>query len=225
MTLKDLFDKAENGTLTYEQLVSLMESGGAKFVDLSEGNYVSKQKFENELAGRSKEIDTLNETLATRDTDLQELQKQLSEAGTDAEKLASLASEFDALKGKYDEEVKSYKTQLKQQQYEFAVKDFAGTKTFSSNAAKRDFIQSMIAKGLKMEDGHIIGAEDFASMYLKDNEDAFMTEADYGYPDNNDVDLPHFVESTPGAQETTVDPTGGFASAFHFTPIHQPVSE
>ena len=43
MNVKELFDKAENGTLTYEQFLSA--AGEAKFVDLSEGKYVSKQKI------------------------------------------------------------------------------------------------------------------------------------------------------------------------------------
>ena len=45
-----------------------------------------------------------------------------------------------------------------------------------NNAAKRDFIQSMLAKNLTIEDGKIIGAEDFVQMYSKDNEDAFVTQ-------------------------------------------------
>jgi len=223
MTLKDIFDQAEEGTLSYDEFVALATEGKAKFVDLSEGGYVSKQKFDDELASRVKEIETLNETIATRDTDLADLQKQLTEAGTDAEKLGSLATEFDSLKSKYDEDVKSYKAQLKRQQYEFAVKEFANTKDFSSAAAKRDFVQQMLAKDLKLEGDKIMGAEDFVAVYAANNEDAFISEADLDDFDFNEggeeAGMPHFVDSTQGGQAPT-DPTGGFASAFHFTPIH-----
>ena len=43
MTVKELFDKAEGGTLTWEQFQTAM--GASKFVDLTEGHYVSKQKY------------------------------------------------------------------------------------------------------------------------------------------------------------------------------------
>ena len=46
MTIQEVFAKAENGTLTWEQFQTAM--GGAKFVDLTEGNYVSKQKYDDE---------------------------------------------------------------------------------------------------------------------------------------------------------------------------------
>ena len=215
MTLKELFDQAENGTLTYEQFMAACD-GKAKFVDLSEGNYVSKQKYEADLAGKSKEIDTLNETIATRGTDLEELQKKLAEAGADAEKLTSLSNDFTALQSKYDSDMKQYKEQLKKQSYEFAVREFANGKQFSSNAAKRDFIQSMIAKDLKMDNGKIIGADDFVKMYSDDNADAFVVDAD-DYQDEEDTApvKPHFVGATPGAEQPPVD-SNEFAKAFHF---------
>ena len=214
MELKELFDKAENGALTYEQFMNACTESKAKFVDLSEGMYVSKQKYEDDLATKAKEIGTLNESLTTRNTDLEELQKKLAEAGTaDAEKLAALTSDLENYKTKYDTETKKYKEQLKKQQYEFAVKEFANSKQFTSKAAKRDFIQSMLAKDLKMEDSRIIGAEDFASMYSNDNADAFVVEK-APEPALDDI-KPKFVDPTPGAEQPPVD-SNEFLNAFHF---------
>ncbi len=173
MTVKELFDKAENGTLTWEQFQAAM--GDAKFVDLSEGHYVSKQKFDDEVAQRDTRINDLTTTISQRDTDLSALQQTLKDAG-DLEALKGASKDLDELKKKYDKETKAYQAQLKQQAYEFAVKDFANGKNFSSNAAKRDFVQSMLAKNLTLEDGKIIGAEDFVQMYSKDNADAFKVE-------------------------------------------------
>lgn len=217
MTLKEIFEQAENGVLSYEQFMNLCEENETKFVDLSEGAYVSKQKYEDDLAARSKEIDTLNESLTTRNTDLEDLQKKLAEAGTaDAEKLAALSADLEGYKTKYDTDMKKYKEQLRKQSYEFAVREFAGSKNFSSKAAKRDFIQSMIAKDLKMEDGRIIGAEDFATMYSNDNEDAFINDEYYDddEPALDDI-KPKFVEPTQGAAQPPVD-SNDFLNAFHF---------
>jgi len=222
--LKELFDQAEGGTLSYEQFMELTKSNNVKLVDLNEGGYVSKAKFESELEAKAKEIETLNGTISGRDGDLEALRKQLEEAGTDATKLGELTSQLDELKGKYDADTKSYKEQLKRQAYEFAVKEYANTKQFSSQAAKRDFINSMIAKQLKMEGDSILGADDFVALYTENNADAFMTASDYGDDDGPDYEAPErpqFVSSTPGAEDLhTPDPTGGFLSAMHFTPIH-----
>lgn len=196
MKIKEVFEQAEDGTLTYEQFRAIAKEANANFTDLAEGKYVSKGKYDDELASLQEQIETLNGTIGTRDTDLEALKKQLEEAGTDAEKLATLSNDFTTLQGKYDADIKSYKEQLKRQAYEFAVKDFANKQKFTSNAAKRDFIQSMLAQGLKMDGDSILGAEDFKAVYSTDNADAFMVdepEAEY-VPEPT---RPVFVESTP----------------------------
>lgn len=219
--LKELFEQSEDGVLSYEQFAEALKANDVKLVDLNEGGYVSKHKYESELEARTKEIEALNGTVSTRDTDLEALKKQLEEAGTDATKLSELTSQFESLKGKYDADTKAYKDQLRSQAYEFAVKDFASTKKFSSQAAKRDFIQSMIAKQLKMEGDSILGAEDFVNAYTENNADAFIQESDFDDDDYEEPARPQFVSSTPGAEDMhTPDPTGGFLNAFHFTPVH-----
>lgn len=196
MKIKEVFEQAEDGTLTLEQFMEIAKKANAKFADLGEGEYVSKGKYETELASLNAQIENLNGTLGTRDTDLEALKQQLEAAGTDAEKLSTLSNDFTTLQSKYDADVKAFKEQLKKQAYEFAVKDFANKQKFTSNAAKRDFMQSMLAKGLKMEGDNILGAEDFKTAYSIDNADAFVV--DNPEPVNEPEPLrPTFVESTP----------------------------
>ena len=187
MTVKELFDKAENGTLTWEQFQAAM--GESKFVDLSEGKYVSRQKYEDELSQKDTRIIELTDTIGKRDIDLASLQSTLKDAG-DLDALKKASKDLADLQKKYDKETKDYQSQLSKQAYEFAVKEFASSKNFTSNAAKRDFIQSMLAKNLNLEDGKIIGAEDFVQMYSKDNEDAFKKEEPKSEP------KPQFTGST-----------------------------
>jgi hypothetical protein len=136
---------------------------------------VSKQKYDDEISQRDNRINDLNTTIGTRDADLANLQQTLKDAG-DIEALNSASQDLADLQKKYDKETKQYQAQLTKQAYEFAVKDFANSKNFTSNAAKRDFIQSMLAKNLNLEDGRIIGAEDFVQIYSKDNADAFVVK-------------------------------------------------
>lgn len=175
MTIKELFEKAENNTLTLEQFETL--AGESKFVDLTEGNYVSKQKYDNEIKQKDTRIDELNGTITQRDDDLSKLQQTLKDAG-DLDALKKASKDLADLQKKYDNDTKAYQRQLTEQEYEFAVKEFANSKNFTSNAAKRDFTQAMLAKNLMMEDGKIIGADDFVTIYSKDNADAFVVKED-----------------------------------------------
>lgn len=234
MNIKDIFDASENGTLTYEQFEAATKAGGAKFTDLSEGKYVSKSKYETdlkakdgeieakvaEITGRDSQIANLNETISTRDTDLANLQKQLEEAGQDAKKLTEVSEQMTGLQQKYEADVKGYQDQLKAQAYEFAVKEFAQTKNFSSQAARRDFVKSMIDRKLEMEDGKILGREDFAEKYFAENADALVAEKPQETPKEPEpqqpqIAVPEFVAPTPGPAVTPED--GGFN--FNFTGV------
>lgn len=218
MNIKELFEKAENGTLTYEQFEAAATAGKAKFTDLSEGNYVSKQKYDSDLIAKTKEIETLNGSIATRDTDLAELKKQLESAGTDSAKLKELNTQFTTLQNNYTESTKKYEAQLAKQAYEFAVKEFAATKKFTSQAAKRDFTQSMIAENLNFKDNKILGAEDFVKAYTENNADAFVVEQPENPPTPQGEPFPHFVGATPGGQPTPVE-SNAFANAFNFAGV------
>lgn len=217
MKLKDLFDGAENGVLTYEQFKAAMEAAKANFVDLSEGAYVSKHKYDDDIKAHNTQITSLNDAIAKRDTDLNDLKAKLTAAGTDATKLAELSTNFDSLQTKYNSDIKEYQDRLAKQAYEFAVKEFAGTKKFTSNAAKRDFVQAMIAKELKLENDTIIGADDFVKLYSVDNADAFATDA----PTEGEG-KPKFAGSSQGTGEPPKE--NAFLQAFNFTgvrPIEQ----
>ena len=66
MNIKEIFDKAENGILTFDQFESLSKEGNAKFADLSEGKYVSKSKYDDDVTAKDKSITQLNDTIAQR---------------------------------------------------------------------------------------------------------------------------------------------------------------
>lgn len=194
MNLKDLFDKAPNGTLTWDQFVAA--AGNSKFIDLTEGNYVDKQKYTDDLAARDTRITDLNTTLATRDTDLADLQQKLKDAGTDSEKLGQVTGDLTALQTKYDNDTKAYEQRLADQAYEFAVKTFASDLKFTSKAAKKEFIRAMMDEKLNMKGDTILGAEDFRTAYAKDNEDSFVVEQQEEPAPEPSKPKPHFAGPT-----------------------------
>lgn len=174
MEIKELFDKAEGGTLTYDQFVEA--SGKSKFVDLSTGGYISVAKHEDEIAKLNSQVTTLKETLETRDTDLKDLQGKLKDANGDSDKLKTLSDDFSALQSKYEADTKAYQEKLSKQAYEFAVSEFANSYNFTSKAAKKDFIREMTDANLKLDDKGIVGGKDFYERYASENKDAFVVE-------------------------------------------------
>lgn len=189
MTIKELFEKAENGTLTYEQFEALR--GDAKFVDLSEGKYVSKQKYDSDITAKTTEIQNLNNTIELRNTDLSSLKGQLDAAGADTAKLAELTERLGALQTKYDADTQKWQAELAQKAYESAVREFANDVKFTSKAAKRDFVNAMIKKNLTLEGDKIIGGNDFLDAYTAENADAFAAK-------EAAAPVPTFVAPTPG---------------------------
>jgi myosin heavy subunit len=215
MNLKDIFDNAENGTLTYDQFMAAVQKGNGKFVDLSEGAYVAKQKYTDDLAARDTRIKTLDDTVKSREADLESLRQQLEAAGGDADKLAELNTKFSDLQKQYEKDTKAYQKQLKDQAYKFAVTQFADQQKFTSHAAKRDFINTMMAKNLQMDGDTIIGASDFRTAYEKDNADAFVPTTDPNTaPTQNQ---PHFVDST--TPNTAGNNEGAIPFHFHFAGV------
>ena len=188
MDLKDVFgDKA----LSYEEFIKATEN--MKLVDLSEGEYVSKAKHEDEVSKLNEQVTTLSGTLKDREKDLKTLQTNLADAGADTEKLSTVSKELENLQKKYDTDTQNFKAQLKKQAYEFAVKDFANGYEFSSKAAKKEFIREMINAELKMDEKGIVGGTDFYNRYAEENADSFVKSSEDENQGNN---LPHFSGST-----------------------------
>ena len=223
MNIKDLFDKAENGILTYDQFEALAKENGLKFADLSDGKYVSKSKYDSDIKGLNQQIETLNGqvetlngTITTRDEDLANLQKQLELAGEDKTKLDALNTQMSDLQAKYDADTKSYEEKLHHQSYEFAVREYANGLQFTSKAAKRDFVKAMTDKNLTMEGDKLIGADDFKTAYEQENDDAFYVEKEpepvvepepevEPEPSEPIAPIPTFVASTSGAPQSDDD--------------------
>ena len=197
MNIKEIFEKAtsENKSLTYEEFEELAKAGKCKFTDLAEGHYVSKQKYDDDISTRDTQISSLNDTLTSRDTDLASLKEKLQAAGGDAEKLEKLNTDFSTLQSKYEADTAALQSKLQSQAYEFAVRDFANSQKFSSNAAKRDFINTMVQKNLPMENGNIMGAKDFMGEYAKENKDAFFVDTKPATPAEP---KPQFASPAPG---------------------------
>jgi hypothetical protein len=172
--LKELFDQAENAALTYGDFSKAVKSKGFKLADLSNGDYVAKKKYEDDLKTKDTIIADLNATIDTNKADLQSFKEKLDKAGTDSTKIETLSNDLQALQAKYESETRAYQDKLNAQAYEFAVNEYSNTLQFTSEAAKREFRRAMKEKQLPMENGNIMGASDYMNEYAKSNADSFV---------------------------------------------------
>ena len=117
-----------------------------------------------------------NDDIKQRDTDLADLKQKLADAGTDAETLKNLQAEFDTLKTNYANAQADYQKQLNKQAYEFAIKEKTNGLQFTSNSAKKAFLSDALAKNLTMDNGNILGFDDFVNAYKEQDAGAFVVE-------------------------------------------------
>lgn len=118
-----------------------------------------------------------DEDIKQRDTDIASLQEKLKNAGADTEKLNTLQTDFTAIQEKYQAEKKDLENKLAKQAYEFAVKEKVSGLKFSSESAKKAFMSDILNEELKLKDGQLVGFDDFVDVYKKNDEKAFITEA------------------------------------------------
>lgn len=147
-----------------------------RFADLSEGNYVSVEKYNAQIEARDNQITGLNEQITQRDADITSLNEKLTAAQADASKLGEAQTTLADLQTKYQNDKKAWEESTAKQQRSFAVREKAGTLKFTSAAAKRDFLNAANAKDFKLEGETLTGYDDFLNGYKAENPDAFVVE-------------------------------------------------
>lgn len=176
--LKALFENGE--ALTYDQLAEKVRAGKFNVVNIADGSYVSKAKFDDKVGTLTQQVTDLQGQITQRDTDLKDLQGKLTSAQADAGKLGEVQTAFTDLQTKYTTDQQTWEQKHQQQAYEFMVRERTSALKFSSPAAKRDFIREVNEKGLKVDGDSLLGYEDFVTKYKADNPGALVDETPAG---------------------------------------------
>lgn len=163
--------------------LEVLEDKKADFDKMLNENYKTQAEVNNltgKLTKAESERDALqvkyNDDIKQRDTDLADLKQKLANAGTDAETLKNLQTDFDILKTNYANAQADYQKQLDKQAYEFAIKEKTNGLQFTSNSAKKAFLSDALAKNLTMDNGNILGFDDFVNAYKEQDAGAFVVE-------------------------------------------------
>lgn len=136
----------------------------------------TKEKYQAQVDSLTGQVAELQTKVTQRETDLTDLQTKLTEAGQSATKLGELQSNFQSLQDKYNQETAEYKAKLEKQNYEFSVREATNDIKFSSNAAKKAFIDTLMDKKLNLEGGKLIGFSEFLAEQKKEDPRAFEEE-------------------------------------------------
>lgn len=145
----------ENG-LPKEVIDKLMEMNG---------NSINELKKENE------KLKTEKEGLETQLTEANSKIEGFKEIDVD-----KIKAEVDEWKEKYETDTKNLKDSLTQKDYDYKVQELTNGLKFSSNGARKSFINDLKEKNLKLEDGKLLGFDDFVKSYQENDPNAFMNE-------------------------------------------------
>ena len=129
-----------------------------------------------QVTALNQQIADLQAQMTQRDTDMTALQQQLTAAQTNAGKLTEAQEALTALQTKYTADQKKWDEKIAKQAYDFAVREGAGKLKFTSAAAQRDFIREATSKKLAMENGKLLGFDDFTEAYRAENPGALAEE-------------------------------------------------
>lgn len=160
--LKVLFGTGEDGqpaALTFEQFVQAIGAHKElKLVNLADGGYVSKDKFDakdTELNGVKDQLQTANATIQSyKDMDID----GIKQSAADWEK-------------KYNDDTAALTAKLAEQEQAHSLDMFLGGYKFTSKAAKDGIRAAFVSKKFPYENGGFIGAKEFM--------DGLMANDDY----------------------------------------------
>lgn len=152
-------------------------------LDLGEGVKLPKSAIDAIMAENGRDIEAKNNTITTLTTERDGLQTQLSEAKTEIKSYTDM--DIDGIKAKagewetkYNTDTQALKDQLEAANYGFAVKDAVAGIKFSSESAKKTFVTDLTAKKLPLQEGKLLGLEDFTKTYQESDPGAFVPEGD-----------------------------------------------
>lgn len=129
------------------------------------------KEYGTSIQAKDQEIETLK-------TEKDGLSTQLKEANTKIEgfkdvDVNKLNEEIENWKTKYNTDTENLKNEISKKDYDFKINDIVKEIQFSSNGARKSFIEDLKAKNFKFEDDKLVGYSDFLKSYKENDPDAF----------------------------------------------------
>lgn len=145
----------------------IREAVGEKYKPIAE-----VEKLSLKLEQAEENYNKLKEDAKARDSDLKKLQEKLKSSNSDSEVVEKLTKELDEMKEKYKKANEEHEKALSERAYEFSIRELANSLSFSSNAAKKSFVNEAISKKLSMDGDKILGFDDFVKEFKESDPNA-----------------------------------------------------
>lgn len=152
-----------------------------KNLDIGGGAHLSDDLIEQIMAEDGKAKSELQNTINTLTAERDGLKTQLSDANTaiqsykdmDIDGIKKAAADWET---KYNSDTKALKDQLEGVKYGYAVDNAVSGIKFTSDSARKAFVSDLTAKGLKLQDGKLLGLDDFTKTYRENDPGAFASD-------------------------------------------------
>ena len=152
-------------------------------LDLGEGLKLPKAAIDAIMAENGRDIETKNNAITALTTERDGLKTQLDTANEaiksykdmDVEGIKTKVSEWET---KYNTDTQALKDQLDAAKYGFAVNGAVAGLKFSSESAKKAFVADLTAKKLPLQEGKLLGMDDFVKSYQTSDPNAFLPEGE-----------------------------------------------
>lgn len=140
-----------------------------KNLDLGNGAHLSDDLVEQIMAEAGKTKTEMQNAITSLTTERDGLQSQLSDANAtiqsykdmDIDGIKQSAADWET---KYNTDTQALKDQLESTKYGYAVENAVGSLKFTSESAKKAFLADLTAKQLPIQEGKLLGLEDFAKI-------------------------------------------------------------
>lgn len=134
-----------------------------RFVDLSEGGYVSKERYQE-----------LNTKIGALETQLKDANSTIkSYKDMDIEGIKKSAADWEE---KYNTETQKLNKQIEDDRKKFAAERFMDSQKIKSPLSRKAILQDFLAKGLEFKDGSFVGADEYMKTVKEKYPDEFEQE-------------------------------------------------
>jgi hypothetical protein len=144
---------------------------------------IPKDALEAILAESGKDADAQKAVVTNLTTERDRLKAQLETANTEIKSfkdldVAGIQAKAADWEKKYNADTADLKNQLDAANYGFAVNGAVAGLKFSSESAKKAFVADLTAKKLPLQEGKLLGLDDFTKTYKAADPNAFAPEGD-----------------------------------------------
>lgn len=162
---EELFSKVE-ARLTEINGADDRKDNPVKYVDLSEGGYVGKEKYshmQTESEGYKKQLEEANSLIKSykdvKDKDIEGLKQSAKDWET-----------------KYDTDTKALQEKLAAQEKTFAAERYLDGQKIKSPLSRKTILNEFLAQNLEFKDGKFIGADEYMKGVREQYPDEFQTD-------------------------------------------------